>query len=79
MQQSDYAYSDASFIRLKNLAISWELPPDWKRKCHFESFRIYVQGQNLLTFTKYLGVDPESQGTGLPPVRVVTTGIQISL
>jgi TonB-dependent starch-binding outer membrane protein SusC len=76
-QSSSFIYSDASFVRLKNLAISWQLPGNWRQKAHLDNCRVYFQAQNLITFTKYFGIDPESQGTGLPPMRVLTLGFQM--
>ena len=76
-KQSDAQFGDASFIRLKNLAISWQFPEPLKHKLHLENCRVFFQGQNLFIVTKYFGIDPESQGTGLPPLRVLTGGIQI--
>lgn len=77
---SDAMWSDASYIRLKNLSISWQLPMKWRRIAHLENCRIYIQGQNLLTITKYIGLDPETlSSTSLPPLRVLTLGIQVSL
>ena len=55
---------DASFLRLKNLMISYTLPKSWLEKTKFfTSARIYAQGQNLLTFTKFSGLDPEAFST----------------
>jgi TonB-dependent starch-binding outer membrane protein SusC len=77
---SDAAYSDASYIRLKNLALSWQVPRGWKTKAHLQSARLYIQGQNLLTFTHYIGLDPETRSsTTLPPLRVLTVGLQVTL
>jgi TonB-dependent starch-binding outer membrane protein SusC len=76
---SDRIYSDASFIRLTNANLSWSLPVKFIQKIHFKNCRIYVQGQNLLTITKYKGYDPETQVNVLPPVRVWTAGVQFSL
>jgi TonB-dependent starch-binding outer membrane protein SusC len=77
---SDKAISDASFIRLKNVSLSWQLPDRWMEKMKMTKLRIYVQGQNLLTFTKYVGLDPETQSSSsLPPLRMITGGIQITL
>jgi TonB-linked SusC/RagA family outer membrane protein len=77
---SDAAFSDASYIRLKNLSLSWQLPDGLKKKAHLEGCRIYIQGQNLLTFTRYRGLDPENLSTiSLPPLRVLTVGIQVTL
>jgi len=71
--------TDASFIRLKNVALSYSFPAEWQKKLHFQNMRIYLQCQNLLTITNYKGLDPESQGLALPPLRMITTGIQLSL
>lgn len=75
---SDYIYGDASFIRLKNVSISWEMPPSWIKKFHLHNLRIYAQGQNLLTITNYNGLDPEVQSNAMPPLRVMTAGIQFT-
>lgn len=51
---------DASFLRLKNLMLSYSLPKDLLGKTGFiRGLRIYAQGQNLLTFTNFSGLDPE--------------------
>jgi len=78
--RSNAAYSDASYIRLKNLSLSLQLPQDWKDKMHLQNARLFVQGQNLLTFTHYKGMDPETlSSTTLPPLKVLTMGIQVGL
>ena len=73
--QSTASIVDASFIRLKNIALSYELPLNLKEtKC-----KIMLQGQNLLTFTKYKDGDPEFTSYGfLPPLKVVTAGVQLT-
>lgn len=72
---SDAAYSDASFVRLKNLSLGYTLPRIMKQA----SCRLYVQGQNLLTFTRYRGADPENQSNGyLPPLKMTTFGMQLN-
>jgi len=87
--QTDRWLEDGSFLRLKNLQIGYSLPDNVISKTGFlEKLRVYVSGQNLLTFTKYKGYDPELsshtvfvQGVdigGYPPVRSFMTGIQIS-
>jgi hypothetical protein len=77
---SDAAWTDASYIRLKNLSLSYALPAFLLKQAHLQQVRLYAQGQNLLTFTKYKGLDPENQSTFvLPPLRVVTFGVQVSL
>ena len=77
---SDAAFSSASFVRLKNMALSWGLPSAWANKARLQTCRIYAQGQNLLTITSYKGMDPEvpdGNGVALPPLRVLTMGIEL--
>ena len=51
---------DASFLRLKNLMLSYSLPKNILKKTGFiRGLRVYAQGQNLLTFTNFSGLDPE--------------------
>ena len=51
---------DASFLRLKNLMLSYSLPKSVLKKTGFiRGLRVYAQGQNLLTFTNFSGLDPE--------------------
>jgi len=77
---SDASYSDASYIRLKNLSLAWQIPNEWVKKIHVETLRVYAQGQNLITVTHYTGLDPESKSfSSLPPLRVITFGLQIGL
>ncbi|MBX2956185.1 MAG: SusC/RagA family TonB-linked outer membrane protein [Cyclobacteriaceae bacterium] len=76
---SDQAISDASFIRLKNVALSWQLPLAWVGKAGLQNVRIYAQAQNLLTFTDYVGLDPETQSINfLPPLRTITMGLHVT-
>lgn len=74
---SDYAYSDASFIRLKNLALSYTLPRKLIDKIHAQNLRVYVQGQNLFTKTNYQGLDPEVQNA-TPVLKTLTAGLQVN-
>ncbi|MEP7372282.1 MAG: SusC/RagA family TonB-linked outer membrane protein [Chitinophagaceae bacterium] len=77
---SNRAYGDVSYIRLKNVSLSWRLPDGWKRKMHLQNAKIYLQGQNLFTLTPYKGLDPETLGyLRLPPLRIITAGIQVTL
>ena len=51
---------DASFLRLKNVMLAYSLPSDLIGRTGFiRGLRFYVQGQNLLTFTNFSGLDPE--------------------
>ena len=73
---------DASFLRLKNLMLSYSVPEKWIRKTRvFSGARIYVQGQNLLTFTKFSGLDPEGTtnvyAAQYPMSRQYTVGLDL--
>lgn len=73
-ENSDRSVVDGSFIRLKNIALSYDLPLQDRIKC-----RLYFQGQNLLTFTPYEFGDPEFSFTGyLPPLKVFSLGAQLN-
>ncbi|MBO0353546.1 SusC/RagA family TonB-linked outer membrane protein [Muricauda ruestringensis] len=75
-QQSDGSIVDASYIRLSNISLSWNLP---ERLGLGDNSRLYLQGQNLFTITNYQGLDPESLvSRSLPPLRVLTLGFQLS-
>ncbi|NME70009.1 SusC/RagA family TonB-linked outer membrane protein [Flammeovirga aprica] len=55
---------DASYLRLKNLQIGYTLPTHISKKAGMSKLRIYVSGNNLLTFTEYSGMDPEAAHSG---------------
>ncbi len=74
---------DASFMRLKNLMLSYSLPKDLLKKTGFISgLRIYAQAQNLLTWTGFSGLDPESTSNiyvaQYPMARQYTFGLDIT-
>lgn len=76
---SNLIISDASFIRLKNASLSYSLPRKLTERISVQNIRLFVQGQNLLTITHYKGLDPENQtNLSLPPLRVFTTGLQVT-
>jgi TonB-linked SusC/RagA family outer membrane protein len=78
--QSNGPLTDASFIRLTNLSLSWQFPTKWKKSIHLQDARLFAQGQNLFTFTKYKGLDPSTGSTstiGLPPLQIFTLGANL--
>jgi TonB-linked SusC/RagA family outer membrane protein len=77
--QSDRDFKDASYLRLKNLSLSYTLPSRFAEKAKLKKARIYLQGQNLFTITNYIGLDPETKSNSLPPLRFVAIGFQIEL
>jgi len=62
--QSDRSISDASFIKLKNVTLSYTLPYEGS------TFKIFLSGQNLATITPYDGIDPEQPSRFLPPLAL---------
>lgn len=92
---SDAAFGDASYIRLKNVSLSYDLSgltSKWK----VTGTTLYVQGQNLITITNYRGLDPEINGfdrrfvypinpfgsvrpQALPALRTITVGLRFGL
>jgi len=78
--QSDAAVVDASYIRLKNVSLSWTVPDRWKKCVGLYKCNLFIQGQNLLTITGYTGLDPESVSSfTLPPLRVITLGLKVEM
>jgi TonB-linked SusC/RagA family outer membrane protein len=75
---SNGAYSNASFWRLKNLYLSYQLPG--LKKMQGVNCLVFITGQNLITFTKYKGSDPENQNLyKLPPLQTIAGGIKLTL
>ncbi|KAA2239223.1 SusC/RagA family TonB-linked outer membrane protein [Chitinophaga agrisoli] len=79
--KSDGAVVDASFIRWKNLSLSYQLPVKYIQKAHLQSVRFYLQAQNLFTITSFKGRDPEVafDADTYPPLRIWTFGLQLAL
>lgn len=56
---SDFYIKDGSYCRLKNIQLTYNLPDKFLKKLDLSNASVYVSAQNLLTFTKYNGFDPE--------------------
>jgi TonB-dependent starch-binding outer membrane protein SusC len=65
-RSSDYFVENGSYMRLKNLQIGYNLPKEICEKIKVTSGRIWIGGTNLVTFTKYRGIDPEVGAAGAP-------------
>jgi TonB-dependent starch-binding outer membrane protein SusC len=75
---SDAVYTDASYLRLKNVNAAYTLPGSFCEKLGIRTARVYLQGQNLFTISSYVGADPENQNIYvLPPLRTLTAGIEV--
>jgi TonB-dependent starch-binding outer membrane protein SusC len=58
-QISSYFLEDGSYLRLKNVQLTYTVPTAIIEKVKLSSAQIYVQGQNMFTITKYTGLDPD--------------------
>jgi TonB-linked SusC/RagA family outer membrane protein len=58
-QISTYFVEDGSYMRIKNIQLTYNVPNTVLKKIRLSSMQVYVQGQNLLTFTNYKGLDPD--------------------
>ena len=90
---SGFTIHDASYLRMKNIQLGYTFPTAWTRSLSISNARIYISGQNLLTFTKFPdGYDPEvndtpfhghliggAAGWSYPQVKSYTIGLDISL
>lgn len=77
-RQSDAAYSNASFIRVKNAVISFTVFRPNKQPKMLQEFNVFLKANNLFTITRYKGLDPETLTLLMPPIRLVTGGFQIT-
>ena len=73
-QQSDFWVFDASYFKIKQIQLGYNLPQSLLKKIHMKSLRIFGSVENAFTFTKYPGNDPESRnmsyGNGIALDRV---------
>lgn len=77
---SDGALTDASFIRLTNLALSYSLAPKWLSRVKLQGCTLSLMAQNLFVITRYKGIDPETQTFGgMPQSRSITGNLSINL
>lgn len=79
-QTSTWWMRDGSFLRLKQLELGYTLPQKLTQKIHIDNLRAYVQGNNLLCFSKFKLWDPELAGEGLnyPIQRTINIGINVT-
>ncbi|RFM35011.1 SusC/RagA family TonB-linked outer membrane protein [Chitinophaga silvisoli] len=81
--QSDASIVDASYIRLKNVSLSWDLPQLWSTRVKIKAASLFLNSQNLFTWTRFKGLDPETQDFLVrfhqPTQQVIVVGARISL
>jgi hypothetical protein len=79
-QQSTWFMRDGSFLRLKSLEMGYTIPERLANKVKMKTFRLYLNGTNLLLFSKFKLWDPEMAGNGLgyPLQKVYNIGLQVT-
>lgn len=75
---------DRSFLRLKTATLNYNLPKKWLKPLTLKDVSIFVQGENLLTFSKQQGLDPEQPISGMvsyryPAMKTFSFGINVKL
>lgn len=82
---STWYLEDASFLRIKNVTVGYDLTKVLNKMSHFEqrgsALEVYFSGENLFTFTKYTGMDPECGGYDAlkyPVNRVLSLGVKLT-
>jgi TonB-linked SusC/RagA family outer membrane protein len=78
---STYYLKDASFLRIKNIQFGYNIPARYAKKAAMSSLRVYFAGDNLVTFSKFPGLDPERVASNTryvthPQNRVISFGIK---
>lgn len=79
--RSTFNLKDASYLRLKNLVVGYNLPKSWLKKVGIEFARIYFSGENLFVITDYPDYDPERSDDGwhamYPQARTYSLGLNL--
>ena len=80
LRQSDKYLSDASYLRIKNITLSYKLPKNWVNRIFLNQMKAFVSIENVATFTSLpSGIDPERIEWNYPSFRTVSFGINITL
>ncbi|WP_308849627.1 TonB-dependent receptor [Pedobacter sp.] len=75
---NSFLLRDASYLKLRNIEISYQFPVALAKKMRVQNFRIFANGQNLHTWTNFPGLDPEiSANTNYPLTRVFNFGLNV--
>lgn len=80
-EASTWWLKNTSYLRLKNIELSYTLPDRWMKRIHINNARIFIQGVNLLTFSKFKLWDVElgdGRGAKYPNIGSVSLGINFN-
>jgi hypothetical protein len=77
---SDIAYSSGAYLKIRNVSFSYAIKEKLAKRLKLKNLSVYLQGQNLFTFTGYKGLDPETPYYfSLPPLRTIRVGLLVGL
>lgn len=81
---SSYWLVDRSFLRLKTVTLDYTLPKKWIAPATIKGANVFIQAENLLTFSKQQGLDPEQPISGMvtyryPAMKTISFGINVKL
>ena len=81
---NDFLLQDASYVKLRNVELRYAIPKSWVNSIKLQGLSVYANGQNLKTWTKFYGLDPENytnqalfdnKRTTYPSTRVINFGL----
>lgn len=78
LSYSQAAYSNGSYLRLRDVTLSYDFPQEWMSPLNISSLRLYVQGKNLFTFTKFDSFDPETAQVSVPALTSWVLGLNMT-
>ncbi|WP_218778995.1 TonB-dependent receptor [Sphingobacterium sp. JB170] len=81
-QETTFWLDDMSYLRLKNIQLGYAFPKDWTKRAGVSNVRLFFTAENLATFTKYRGLDPEKTGNrsdAYPLTKSFSFGINIGI
>jgi hypothetical protein len=85
LPQTDRWLESGSYLRLRNIELGYNISKSALTRVGFTNARVFISGQNLLTFTKYSGLDPDITGVNIfergldngqyPALRIISAGV----
>ncbi|MFC5411795.1 SusC/RagA family TonB-linked outer membrane protein [Larkinella bovis] len=81
-QKSSFWMGNASYLRLKSATLAYSIPPAITQRIKLQNARVFVSGQNVLTWTKMRNFDPEVSevnGRNYPQQKVISVGLNLTL
>jgi TonB-linked SusC/RagA family outer membrane protein len=71
-------WKNVNFLKLRNIELYYQLPERLISHINMRECKVFVKGDNLLTFTNVKGLDPENIGTGYPTLKGINVGVSLT-